>query len=250
MWLILLTSIAIASYTYHKWLRNYFSKQYSYIVSEIRTEEDIVLLTLKPTTRSLKFTQGQYVFLTVNAPGLTGEEHPFSMTSNPKSSTVEFGIKQVGDWTKKLRQIKKGTSVTLKGPYGEFGEKMPSSKYQSLWIAGGIGVTPFISMLSNLPNTPGNEILFLYLTKSKIDGVFDKRIQEIIQERNLTVSYIHHPSSDLGRYKWELLKEYLSKKRTVIHVCGPEGMMDEVIDFVKKQKVSNHDIISEEFTLS
>ncbi len=78
--------------------------------------------------------------------------HPFSLTSVPGGSTISVGIKQLGDFTNSLTELKVGDDVIVEGAYGEFGSELTNYQKQ-IWIAGGNSITPFVAMAKSLGNS-------------------------------------------------------------------------------------------------
>ena len=91
---------------------------------------------------------GQFVFLTATANGAS-ETHPFTLTSAQGEEQVSVLIRSSGDWTRGAQaDIKEGDRVRLDGPFGAFtptvGLRAPEHQ---VWVAGGAGITPFLSVL-------------------------------------------------------------------------------------------------------
>jgi Predicted ferric reductase len=97
---------------------------------------------------TLVYQSGQYVFLKIFQKGIEKAPHPFSI-SGGDGSTIYLTIKGLGDYTKQLySELKEGTAISLDGPYGHL--DFEKGRGKQLWIAGGIGITPFISYLKNI----------------------------------------------------------------------------------------------------
>ena len=116
---------------------------------------------------------GGYSF--INIPDISFTEwHPFSMTSAPQDKTITFHIQVVGDWTNTLRGLAAASAkqVHLDGPYGA-----PSQRYLNfkvaVFVAGGIGVTPYSSILSSLQDRSRRykleKVVLVWIVRSKED---------------------------------------------------------------------------------
>jgi predicted ferric reductase len=101
-------------------------------------------------SRRLRYRAGQFAFLRFQHPALRGEEHPFSFTSVP--GDVEFAIKDVGDFTKKLSLLAPGDKVKVNGGFGAF---RPGKRPRGLaFIGTGVGVAPVVSLLKDMVAHP------------------------------------------------------------------------------------------------
>ncbi|MDA2960234.1 MAG: hypothetical protein O3A28_09455 [Actinomycetota bacterium] len=117
-----------------------------YRVSDVQRHGSNTTVDLVPRGRGLDAAPGQFAFVRFNAPGLR-EPHPFTIASCPGNDVVRFHIRDLGDWTSRLgRELTVGTTARLEGPYGRLGP-VPSPGTRALWVAGGVGITPFLSAL-------------------------------------------------------------------------------------------------------
>ena len=96
----------------------------------------------------LAFTPGQFIVLAFGGAG-AWERHPFSVASAPSERLLEVSIKASGDYTRDLHdKVQKGTPAKVAGPFGGFDYRRGGQ--DQIWIAGGIGVTPFLSWIRSL----------------------------------------------------------------------------------------------------
>ena len=112
---------------------------------EYNQQNNTISINIK-TQEPFKFSAGQYVFLRF---GSLKEPHPFSIAGYDKDSNItKFIIKELGDYTASLKNnVKVEDVVIMEGPYGTF---TFNSDNQQVWVAGGIGITPFIARLEYL----------------------------------------------------------------------------------------------------
>lgn len=168
---------------------------------------------------------GQYAFLTHNK--FEGA-HPFTIcSSDMKDNTVSFSIKNLGDYTKDLQtDLHIGDSITVEGPYGCFNSELSNSNRQ-IWIAGGIGVTPFISWLESLQESEDKtkiSVDLYYCVRDKTEAVFLPKLEQLCQNFpniHLNVQY----SEKMGFLtvdQFNLTKDSQARFPN-IWFCGPNG---------------------------
>jgi predicted ferric reductase len=193
-YLNLFAAIGIVSYLYTQllpWLRTR-----KYEVYDVERHEGATIISARPTGRKLNAMPGQFGFFRVNKSGLR-EPHPFTIAGIEEDGNVRFAIKPLGDYTKALREgIAVGDSLTLEGGYGHFNHKRGGKK--QIWLAGGIGVTPFLAMASRLKGDEGQDIHLVYCVRdgSEAIGVETFKAQA---EKLENFSFVLHNSATDGR---------------------------------------------------
>lgn len=205
------------------------------------------------------YAPGQYAALTYYVTdGNMTRKHYFSFASSPAhKKTVRFGIKVMGDFTQGLAHMKAGDSIVMQGPYGDFIFREKQMR-RTVFIAGGIGITPFVSALRfALDKGLSNDLILLYNNRTREATPF-------LEE--LTAAARHNPRckpffsvSDDPEAPEEFLKgridEAMVRKccandfaHTYFLVCGPPPFMDAVIHTLRRCGVSPHYIRKEYFT--
>lgn len=129
----------------HRW----FARPRAYRVVAVNpVSTRVSVLALIPVRRGLRrFRPGQFVWLRLAASPLRGEEHPFTLSSAVQDlPRIEITIKHGGDWTERLRRLRRDDIVWVDGPHGSF---TPAVNAQSgmVLICGGVGITPMLSIL-------------------------------------------------------------------------------------------------------
>jgi predicted ferric reductase len=205
----------------------------------------------------MEFKAGQFAWLTLGETPFSLQQHPFSMTSSPtRPRKIEFIIKQSGDFTRRVAEVKPGTTAFLEGPYGVF--SMPEdADRRAVFIAGGIGITPVLSML-RARRERGHEapLWLLYANESEDQIVMWEAIEELADTLPLTrVHVLAEPSDDwdgeTGLIDAELLDRHLPEDDGDIDyfVCGPPPMMDQVEADLEARGVPLLRLYSERFDL-
>lgn len=124
-----------------------------YVVADVRRESPTVsTLVLRPSGHRgmRRFRPGQFAWIRLGTSPLGFEEHPFTIASAPRrSGEIEFTIKQLGDFSGRIADVAVGTKAWVDGPHGAFSPDHHRSRGLVL-IAGGVGITPMISVLRSL----------------------------------------------------------------------------------------------------
>ncbi|VVB77838.1 Sulfhydrogenase 1 subunit gamma [uncultured archaeon] len=254
-YMVLFIIIGIGSFSYRTLFWKKFVKRYEYTVKSIKQIGNLTEITLETKDKPLNYIPGQFAFLSIESDITTNEPHPFTICSSPNKKDIIFSIKDLGDYTANLKNVKVGSKVKLEGPFGKFSfVNHHSNNY--IFISGGIGITPFISMIRSIDDSPGSfdgdNIDLYYSVKTEKECVFLKELKEISNKISKTKKLNIYPfiSEKSGLLNLEYIKnnsKYLSNSK--IFICGPPNMMNSI----KKQLISfginKKNIITEEFGL-
>lgn len=168
---------------------------------------------------------GQFAFVTFD----DGEGgHPFTIASADQGDgTVSFQIKALGDYTRVLdRRLQAGQAVRVEGPYGRFEIARCDPQARQIWIAGGIGVTPFLAWLESLQARPEQapDAELHYCTRDRDADVFVARLAALCA--GLPRIRLHvHGARQGGALKATALA---GTKKAEIWFCGPRGLADSL----------------------
>lgn len=248
IWVLSWMFIAFISFILKTFAYKWYADIYKYSVKEIIDSELNITLQLIPTSKkTLTFIPGQFVFISVKDNVSIGKEsHPFSLASAPSNKTITLICKKTGDYVDKLLLLRKGDIVTLSGPYGTFMEKVPVSQ-KIVGIAGGIGITPFLSLIDEANLLPKNypPILIFHLVKKKQES----QLTEKISTQRCGFQIIEHNSVSKKRFSVsDILLQVDSYKKANFFLCGPMGMMIATRDQLLKAGISPSRIIFEDFS--
>ncbi|MCX6754083.1 MAG: ferric reductase-like transmembrane domain-containing protein, partial [Candidatus Nomurabacteria bacterium] len=157
-------------------------KKFKYkVVKVVELNRDIVEVEMEALRKKMIFTAGQFAFFSFLSLGVTGESHPFSISSSTKENNLKITVKNLGDFTSTLKSLKLNDIVIVDGPYGNFSYNNFPSKDQ-IWIAGGIGITPFYSMAISL-DAPYKVDLY-YSVKENMEAVYVKELIDLSQKNS------------------------------------------------------------------
>jgi predicted ferric reductase len=185
------------------------------------------------------------------------EDHPFSFSSSAEDATgVAMTIKEAGDFTSTVRDVAPGTPAYLDGPHGAFTiDRYPGSG--CVFVAGGVGITPVISMLRTLADRGDRRPqLLVYGARSWEEITFREELELLQGRLDLRVVYVlseadEEWNGERGRITYELLERYLpqDKPSFLYFICGPPPMMDAVEDALRRAGVPWPSIYTERFSM-
>jgi predicted ferric reductase len=177
---------------------------------------------------------GQFAFITFDK--LEGA-HPFTIASADRGDrTISFCIKGLGQFTRQLaQQIEIGQTVRIEGPYGRFQLKLHNPGSRQIWIAGGIGITPFLAWLESLQSHPINAPAadLHYCTRNRDSDPFVERLETLCAALPIHL-YVHSAQHDERLTADALKLAGNSSKKTEIWFCGPNGLANALKTGLKK----------------
>jgi predicted ferric reductase len=166
----------VAAYAYRELLAKYVFPIYDYTVAGIsRPGQNTIDVVLEPVHTPLAFIPGQFIALAFGGAG-GWHRHPFSVASAPSSRQLEVTIKALGDYTQALSdKLEPGTPAKVVGPFGGFDYTRGGN--DQIWIAGGIGVTPFLSWIRAMDNSFDRSVDFYYSVAHETDALYLDEIE-------------------------------------------------------------------------
>jgi ferredoxin-NADP reductase len=204
----------------------------------------IHIVTEKPP--GFEFNPGQAADIAINKPGWREEKRPFTFTNLPSDNHLEFTIKTYPERkgvTKELLNLKQDESLLVHEVFGTI-----AYKGKGVFIAGGAGITPFLSILRDLKakeKIGGNKLI--YSNKTEADILLKQELYELLGENFLNI--LTEEKTDKysnGKITAEYIKSHIPDLNTNFYICGPEAMQDCVIELLKNEGVKDEQIIKEE----
>ncbi len=239
---ILWILMGIASVTVLLWIRVFKPLSFlrhPYEVTQIRDEgADVYTLRCEPVGHEgFDFDAGQFAWLTLWDSPFSIEEHPFSMASSAlEKDFLEFTIKELGDFTADVHHLPEGATAYIDGPYGAFSfERYPAAGY--VFLAGGIGITPIMSMLRTLADYGDTRHLLLIFAAKQLENLTFREEIDALHDRlpHLETIYVlNDPPDDWdgeqGYVDAAMLDTYLPEypARYQYFLCGPYPMLINV----------------------
>ncbi|TLP69385.1 hypothetical protein FEE96_03645 [Parasedimentitalea maritima] len=193
-----------------------------YRVTTVTNAPSATIVRMTPEGRPLRHKPGQFALLSFGRKGLR-EPHPFTISSDAEDDDIEFSIKPSGDFTQRLREtLQPGDRAWLLGGYGRFtGAGKPG--HNQIWLAGGIGITPFLALADALTEDDGDEIDLFYCVRTRDEAVGFDRLQAV--SRRVPRFRVHlHISAEHGRLNAETLAATADPKGASFWFCGPASL--------------------------
>jgi predicted ferric reductase len=197
--------------------------------------------------RELGAEPGQFFRWRFLTPGDWWQSHPYSLSAPASDSLLRFTVKALGDHSKDLQNVRKGTRIFAEGPYGALTAARRRNP-KVLLLAGGIGVTPLRSLFETLPAADG-DLTLLYRANTELDVVFRAELEAIAAWRGARVLYLTGPPAGAndpltGRRLAGLLPDIADHD---VYLCGPPRMMDAAFATLRRVGVPKRHIHTESF---
>lgn len=231
-----LTAGAIGLLGYTRVVRPWRMGRRPWRVAEVRREPGSSwTVALEPEGHAgMRFDAGQFAWVTIGASPFSLEQHPFSFASSAeRRDRVEFTIKELGDWTSRIGQVRPGTRAYLDGPYGAF--TLDPRAERAVFIAGGVGITPIMSILRTWRDRGDERPMALLYAAGSLEGmVYREELERMAAERPLELMLLPReaPAGWTGQAGLptaatvEQLAERFGTAGTQYLVCGPPPLMD------------------------
>ncbi|MGV9001947.1 MAG: ferric reductase-like transmembrane domain-containing protein [Candidatus Saccharimonadaceae bacterium] len=248
-----LTVIGLVAFVYRTIVGRILIRHYEYTVENVQiVAGNVTQLEMKPVKDKMMYKAGQFVFIRFRNTGtkLSKEWHPFSISSGTNDGYLQLSVKGLGDYTNFLANIKPGAIADIEGAYGRFTYTNIKNQNQ-IWVAGGIGITPFLSMARSLPDD-GFQIDLYYSVRTTSELIDWQDLYDIAMAKNghfRVIPYIgDQQPTFLGADYIDTTSGGLKGKD--IFMCGPPPMMQSLRKQFKGKGVPGTSLHSEEFAMS
>ena len=205
----------------------------------------------------MRFEAGQYAWLTLGPTPFGLQQHPFTIASSPtRAERLEFSIKELGDFTATIPRVAVGTTAFLEGPYGHF--TLRPEAPLTVFITGGIGITPAMSMLRDLRDRNSPHPCHLFYAAATLDKLaFRDELEDLARQLNLRVTFVLESpppdwSGESGQIRADLVVRHLPAERLLeadYLICGPDPMIEAVQHALRALGVPRHHRRAERFNM-
>jgi predicted ferric reductase len=205
--------------------------------------------------RRIDYQPGQFLMVWLIRNGRVSEPHPFTITSSPTEDRLSISVKSVGDFTNTIGDTKPTDRAYIDAPYGVFSFLNQDAR-NLVFIAGGIGITPFMSMLRYMVGKGlDRNVLLIWGNKAERDIAFRDELDSMVAGMpSLRVVHVMSSQDDWpgekGYVDAKLLNQHIQDvDNPQVFVCGPPVMMRQVIGALRELGVPTQRIHYERFVL-
>jgi predicted ferric reductase len=252
IWIYWMTGFGVACGLYISFFYKYFGPKYEYEVVSIDRHEDVHNVYVKSLVGKIPFSLAQFAYVSFQSNELSSELHPYCIVSLPEEDLLRFSIKELGDYTSTLGKLKVGDKAMVYGPYGRLGHKFTTTNKDAVFVAGGIGIAPFLSMFkkASLEKNDRHTSLF-YCTKYKKEATFETELMKL-KKNNSNLYYLNQCSREPNGCHLsaqQVMEQVRDIKNTIIYLCGPSKMMEGIRNGLVKEGFRSEDVVLEDFEM-
>ncbi len=184
--------------------------------------------------------------VSVDKDGLRDESRPFTFTSLPEEEHLEFVIKIYPSHegvTDEIDELQEGDCLIIEDPWGAI-----EFKGKGTFIAGGAGVTPFISILRDQAKRRGETVnQFIFSNKKKMDLFMEEDLKAWTDD-NLLLTFTEEPvdGAAQGRVDQDFLKQRITDFNQYFYICGPNKMVEDLSTALQKLGVDETYVVKED----
>jgi predicted ferric reductase len=236
--------IGLSGFFYTLFIKNSVLHEAFYIIESINAKNEVYEITLVPEGKPLAYKSGQFIFVRFYNQKLSREAHPFSVASKSNERKLKIVIKNLGDFTSGLKYVSAGEKVSIEGPYGRF--SFSKNKINQVWLAGGLGITPFLGMAEDMKKDQ-RKIYLIYSVKKHEEFISYGNLKEMEKE-NKNFKFFPWVSNEKGFLSVSDISKIVGDlKNKEFYICGPSGFKSSIIKQLIKSNVKRERINEESF---
>lgn len=205
--------------------------------------------------KKIDYQPGQFMFVQLLRNGQRSSAHPFTISASPTREHLSVTPKELGDFTSTIKDTRIGDQAFIDAPYGQF-SFLNHDHGEFVFIAGGIGITPFISMLRYMYDQGiDRKVVLFWANRTEENLCFKEELAEMqnkLSGLDLIMVMSEQPdwSGEKGYLDLQLISEHLDTlDNKTFFICGPPPMSRAIIGKLKKRKIPSSRICSELFEL-
>jgi ferredoxin-NADP reductase/DMSO/TMAO reductase YedYZ heme-binding membrane subunit len=177
--------------------------------------------------------------------GLWWQAHPYSLSAAPSADLLRITVKDLGAHSRSLAWLTPGTPVAIEGPYGTFTADT-AERDRMLLIGVGVGITPVLALLQDLP--PQADVTVLLRASTHHDLILRDEVADEIRRRGGHLVELVG-SRDQVPLDADALREAVPDvRRRDVYLCGPDALSQKLVSELQRAGVPQHRIHFESFT--
>jgi predicted ferric reductase len=248
-WVMIFFIIGTISYLYTEIFGRIFKKFLPYKVEAVRhpnnSSTEVTLRARKEPVK--KHRAGQFLFVRFPSDKDLNESHPFTISSAPAEDVLRLTIKASGNFTRDLfAKLQEGADAIIEGAYGMFNYKSGGPK--QIWIAGGIGLTPFLSFMRDMDGELQHNIDFYYTVRHPEEALFVEELEAAAAKNPRLKVHIRYSAKEGSLTIENIMKNAGGDVSGYdIYLCGPLPMIQAFEKKFLELGVPKNNIHYEEF---
>jgi len=212
-------------------------------------DPEIYVVELLPEDDRVVSRPGQYIYLKFDS--IFSEAHPFSVLDySAETGQITIAYRTFGRFTKQMSELQSGGTLLLTGPYGEFTSEMIESPDEpTVFIAGGIGVTP---MIQHLTEKPERDQWLFYANRTESSAMIVPALRKFMGSRLVTI-FSREPNTaagnEHGHFSADIIRKYIAEPHKYrYYVCGADTMMHSTVSELRSLGIDPSRIHTEAFS--
>jgi|CXWL01.1.fsa_nt_gi predicted ferric reductase len=244
--LMIVLLITVVAMSWRLVRSDYGAGSFPYEVSAVsHPSEHITEVALRPLAKPIRIAHGQFVNTAFFEGPLfqgCGEFHPYTVSKVAEDGSLSLSVKALGDCTQHIQALEPGVAARLQGPYGVFLLDRPSSPV--IWIAGGIGITPFLAMLRSHLVTQKTDLIYVHSELEQIP--YEEELRAYATDQALFhVHSLAMEKNPMPLFTWLENIDDLNERK--IYLCGPPLLVEKITGWLQEQGVPEQQIHFEQF---
>ena len=224
--------------------------KHAYSVSNLERTAGSLSVELAPIGKGFRHKAGQFAFISFDSDGLN-EVHPYTISKrSTEDRSLRFTIKPLGDHTHQLQKsLQPGMTAKVQGPFGHF--RRPTGNAPQIWIAAGVGITPFLAWAQELSETTSpQETHLFYCVRNEAEAAHLEELKSLAEGKSGFTLHLWQSEQE-GRLDAEkiLARTQTDPTKSYVAFCGPEAMRKALKDAFSSRGVSSKRFLYEEFEI-
>ena len=250
-WVQLFFIFGTVSYLYTEVFGRFFKKYLPYTVDTVKhPNASTTEVTLRAKREPIKKQRaGQFLFVRFPGDRTLNESHPFTISSAPHEDVLRVTAKASGDFTRYLfNHLQPTMDAVIEGAYGMFDYKTGGPK--QIWVAGGIGLTPFLSFIRDMDGNLAHDVDFYYTVRHPEEALFLNEIKAAAEKNPRLKTYIRFSATEGSLTVEDIVRDTNGNLSDYhVYLCGPLPMIQAFEKQFLSLGVPRSNIHYEEFNL-